>query len=198
MKYLREFETTAAYEAAKSSLVLPNISICDDEPNGVQYNPYVPEAPKLVCVYTITQDEIESDIKLISKLEYSKNCFETMKVDGIMLDAIIDTYRFETVGNHTVEYTLKNETYIEGFLFTQCTNLTSINIPSTVTDIGDYAFNECNLSTITCNAMTAPSTSYISTNADNGTLYVPVGSTGYDAWFGEYGVLGEKWTKVEF
>lgn len=40
MKYIREFENHAAYEAAESGLILPNVSLCVNE-NEVHYNPYV-------------------------------------------------------------------------------------------------------------------------------------------------------------
>ena len=38
--YLKQFETQAAYEAAESSLILPNVSLITDN-NTVHYNPYV-------------------------------------------------------------------------------------------------------------------------------------------------------------
>jgi len=41
MKYLKEFSTQAAYEAAESSLILPNVSLIT-ETNKVEYNPYDP------------------------------------------------------------------------------------------------------------------------------------------------------------
>ena len=40
MKYIKEFENHAAYEAAESGLILPNVSLCVNE-NEVHYNPYV-------------------------------------------------------------------------------------------------------------------------------------------------------------
>ena len=40
MKHIREFENHAAYEAAQSGLILPNVSLCVNE-NDVHYNPYV-------------------------------------------------------------------------------------------------------------------------------------------------------------
>ena len=39
MKYIREFENHAAYEAAESGLILPNVSLCVNE-NEVHYTPY--------------------------------------------------------------------------------------------------------------------------------------------------------------
>lgn len=41
MKYLKLFSNHAAYEAAESGLVLPNVSLCEQE-NEVHYNPYDP------------------------------------------------------------------------------------------------------------------------------------------------------------
>lgn len=38
--YLKKFETQAAYEAAQSSLILPNVSLIEEN-NGVAYKPYV-------------------------------------------------------------------------------------------------------------------------------------------------------------
>jgi hypothetical protein len=39
-KYLKEFDTHAEYESAKSNLILPNVSICIQE-NDVHYNPTI-------------------------------------------------------------------------------------------------------------------------------------------------------------
>lgn len=43
-KYLKKFETTAAYNAAKPNLILPNVSLIT-ETNGVAYNPSTPPTP---------------------------------------------------------------------------------------------------------------------------------------------------------
>lgn len=51
-KYLKKFETQAAYEAAQSSLILPNVSLTVDN-NTVHYNPSSPVPP------TPTHDYVE-------------------------------------------------------------------------------------------------------------------------------------------
>ena len=44
MIYLKKFDNHAAYEAAESSLILPNVSLCVQE-NEVHYNPSTPPTP---------------------------------------------------------------------------------------------------------------------------------------------------------
>ena len=85
---------------------------------------------------------------------------------------------------------------IQGLVF-QGTALKSIEIPSGVTSIGGSCFYQCpKLLVITSRAIAAPS---ITTNpfpqlSNNGTLYVPKGSSGYDVWMG---CLPSSWTMVE-
>ena len=45
MKYLKKFATDAAYQAAESGLILPNVSLCVQE-NHVHYNPTTPPEPQ--------------------------------------------------------------------------------------------------------------------------------------------------------
>lgn len=47
MKYLRKFDNHAAYAAAESGLILPNVSLCVNE-NEVHYNPSTPPAPPII------------------------------------------------------------------------------------------------------------------------------------------------------
>jgi len=86
--------------------------------------------------------------------------------------------------------------------FDSCMSLTSVTIGNSVTSIGNWAFKNCSsLSTITSLATTAPTigvSTFRNVN-NNGTLYVPSGSSGYDVWMGtgNYYLGKYNWTKVE-
>ena len=62
--------------------------------------------------------------------------------------------------------------------YSSCTGLTSINLPKSVTTIGDYAFDDCDNLTVVKVAMASPVaiTSGVFSNRANATLYVPFGS----------------------
>ena len=93
-------------------------------------------------------------------------------------------------------------TTISNGLINRCTNLTSMIIPSSVTSIGSGVFTLCeSLTSIYCLGMTAPSIDRLTFRwiAEDGVLYVPNGSVGYDEWMGtgDYYLGSYNWTKVE-
>ena len=86
--------------------------------------------------------------------------------------------------------------------FKGCRSLSSVTICSDITSIKQYTFSDCSgLTMVTLLASTAP---YIYSNTfknvkTNGTLYVPIGSSGYDTWMqtSSYYLGFYNWTKVE-
>jgi len=92
-------------------------------------------------------------------------------------------------------------TSIGSATFGGCIGLTSITIGSGVISISQDAFNSCSsLATITSYIMEAPTVSggTFFHLPSNGTLYVPIGSSGYESWMSDQGNLGYlNWTKVE-
>lgn len=137
--YLKEFETQAAYEAAQSSLILPNVSLTVDN-NTVHYNPYVePVETRVVTKFNVTS--ISRPTQIIG--EYSDSPFSAIEIDDVVLPSVVSAYTFSTTGEHTVKYTLTNQTSIGFKSFQNCYGLTSIDIPNSVTSIGENAFQSC-------------------------------------------------------
>ena len=137
--YLKKFETTSQYNAytASTEFITPNVSICTTE-GDVHYNPYVPET-RVVAKYNVTSTSSPTPIMN----SYISNQFSEIEIDGVVQTSVVSEYKFDTVGKHTVKYTLIDSTTIGNSTFMTCIDLTSIFIPDSVTSIGANAFSSC-------------------------------------------------------
>ena len=135
--YLKQFETQAAYEAAQSGLILPNVSLTLDN-NTVHYNPYVPPETRVVAKYNVTDTSNPTKIA-----DRTNNNISSIEIDGVEQPSVVSAYTFDTIGEHTIKYTLTNPTTIGWGGFNGCSGMTSIVIPDSVTSIGGEVFNNC-------------------------------------------------------
>lgn len=141
MKHLKQFSTTAEYNAAKSSLILPNVSVCQDAPTTVYYNPNSPTPPvetRLIAKYNVTDTSNPTEI-------YNDNAgdvFTAMEVDGVN-ETISTGYTFSTTGEHTIKFTLNEPTDLYSNTFAYCENLISVVLPNSITNTHGYAFEGC-------------------------------------------------------
>ena len=96
------------------------------------------------------------------------NDVKSIEVDGVLLDSVVTTYQFNSVGEHVIKYEFNNPTAlgngapvfynittikrviiadtftsIGGSAFQSCWGLTSVTIPDSVTSIGESAFSNC-------------------------------------------------------
>ena len=84
-------------------------------------------------------------------------------------------------------------TELGSYAFGSCA-ITTIDLPSTITDMGDSCFRSCSsLATVNCYATTAPtlngSNHFLSTSATQ--IHVPVGATGYGTTFAGLTVVAD-------
>ena len=139
--YLKEFSTHQEYEAftATTAFIKPNVSICTTE-GDVHYNPYVePVETRLVAKYNVTDTSNPTPIVYKSRI----SGFSVMEIDGVEQPSVVSAYTFSTTGEHTVKYTLTDPTSIGNSAFWDCSGLTSIDIPNSVTRIDGGAFGHC-------------------------------------------------------
>ena len=133
MKYLKKFKNHIEYEGARQVLVLPNVSLCTQE-NEVHYG----AETRVLATYNVTSTSTPTPI-----IGQGRNTFTEIEVDGVVLPSVDATYQFDTLGEHTVKYTLSDPTSIGNNAFARCTSLTSVTIPNSVTSIGNHAFETC-------------------------------------------------------
>ena len=146
-KYIKLFDTHDEYETyiTGSDKILPNVSYCKNI-NDVHYNPWtdprviakfnVENVSESVLLYGADDDVIASD--LFSNIEIDGEDINKSDLEG---DG--GYYTFDSIGEHTVKYTLSDPEVIGEQAFINCSSLTSITIPNSVTSIGRGAFSDC-------------------------------------------------------
>ena len=132
MKYLKKFKNHIEYEGARQVLVLPNVSLCTQE-NEVHYG----AETRVLATYNVTSTSTPTPIIGQGRT------FTEIEVDGVVLPSVDTTYQFDTLGEHTVKYTLSDPTSIGNNAFETCVSLTSVTIPNSVTSIGETVFMGC-------------------------------------------------------
>ena len=119
-------------------VALPNVSLCEDN-NKVYYNPIVLET-KLVVYYDI--QDISSPTTICTNYDSS---IKSIEVDGTLLDSVVTTYQFNSVGEHVIKYEFNNPTSVgnNAPLFMGLTTIKRAVIADTFTSISNYAFQNC-------------------------------------------------------
>lgn len=151
MKYLKLFTSHSDYNAAQSSLDKPNVSHCVNE-NEVHYNKKI-----------ITKIRYNASAKLVETTSSSSSGLHTNAFIGENGQLNIISHTFEngigtviidgsviTIGNYAFKKSTitainipDSVTNIGDEAFCNCTSLASITIPDSVTGIGDEAFYYC-------------------------------------------------------
>ena len=206
---LRKFATVAAYQAAE--LIKPAVSLIEEN-DDVYFDQkeVVPTFGGLTVKYYISDPT--SEVTLFNGGGSSSSSDSgsgsggggalptRMIVDGVE-ETPINTWRFETAGEHIVQYEFENNeisVYFEDIdiitnvifgnsiteipyfagvspIFGNCDSLSSVTIGSGVTSIGYLAFAGCSgLTSITCLALEPPVLNGgVFDNTNNSPIYVP-------------------------
>jgi hypothetical protein len=140
MKYTKLFNNHSEYEEymASDNAALPNLSWCIQEDEG-HFTPYVPET-KMAAKFNVTSTS--EPTRIISPILGAADAASSIEIDGVEQPSVVTGYTFSAIGEHTVKYTLTDETTFEDLL-SGCNDVTDVTIPDTVTSIGMQAFNSC-------------------------------------------------------
>ena len=183
-KYINKYTNIEAYNADDGKQY-PNVSYLVDE----DIIKWVKEKVDfVVCKYNVTSTSEAT------KLLYSSTGITYQIIDDVKQDTVKVTYTFDTLGEHTVKYKLDG-TIIDISVFYDCTNLTSVTIPNSVTEIGRNAFYNCSaLTSVTIHATTPPNLESRDTfgNTNNCPIYVPAESLEAYVQEGYWGTLVDR------
>ena len=101
----------------------------------------------ITAVFNVTSTT--SPTKIANGNEYAISGFTKMCVDDVRIP-VTDTYTFDTLGEHTVQYKLTDETKFANAAFSDCTSLTSVIIGEGLESTGYLTFDGCtNLRSVT-------------------------------------------------
>ena len=184
--------------------------ICCGDNTETIFNITIPNSIEEIGFRCFSRMKIESifipkSVKLIGEdiIDPDNNC-------DIIIDNENETYHSDINKNAIIEtstnnlifanynYNIVDEEIVKlgGQVYYNSQKITSLTLPNTLTDIGEYSINSCGyLKTITCYATTAPTlgSGALKHLSSNGKLRVPQGSD-YSTW---KSVLGSGWT-VEY
>ena len=131
--YINKYTNIEAYNADDGKQY-PNVSYLVDE-DIIKWNKYDPD--HIVAVYNVTSTS-EATKLLSNTINISK-----MWIDGVEQPSVVDSYTFDTLGEHIVKIGLSNKTTSRGFSFRFCNNIISAIIPSNVSWVYSFCFADC-------------------------------------------------------
>ena len=181
--FIQKFQNQSAYDAAEHQY--PNTSLVGTDIVFAMAAPTPPAFGGLTVKYNITQAETQYEVSLFNGGGASSCSSEsesggggalptTMIVDGVS-ETPINTWRFETAGEHIVQYTFEDNTVPQSFIDGNIGTATEVIVGTDITSIGSEAFNK-ELTSATCLSTTPPTIGDISVfggGTYNYPIYVP-------------------------
>lgn len=123
MIYLKKFETQAAYDAAESSLLTPNVALITSNGDVKYKGDSTQTNATVTCVFDVDDDNTD--------IEFYDEAFidgvSSMTFDGRPID-VTSAITSVTAGEHTVVFTLQENSNITYYAFSDSPYLKTVNI----------------------------------------------------------------------
>lgn len=187
--YINKYLNQSAYDA-DSTKQYPNTSLVGTDVVFQMSEPTPVAFGGLTVKYNVTQVEAQSEVTLFHGGGASSGSSEsssesggggvmptTMIVDGVS-ETPINTWRFETAGEHIVQYEFADDIVPQGFIDANVGVATDVIVGTDITGIGSTAFNK-ELTSATCLSTTPPTIGdpqVFGGNTQNYPIYVPAES----------------------
>ena len=182
--YINKYLSQSVYDADNTKQY-PNTSLVGTD---IVFAMAAPAFGGLTVKYNITQAETQYEVSLFNGGGASSCSSEsesggggalptTMIVDGVS-ETPINTWRFETAGEHIVQYEFADNTVPQSFIDGNIGTATEVIVGTDITSIGSKAF-ENSLTSATCLSTTPPTigdTSVFGGGSYNYPIYVPAES----------------------
>lgn len=112
----------------------PNVSYIQniDEVKWVEYDP----------TYVVAKYNVTSTSSATTLFTNTSN-ISKMWIDSVEQESVISSYTFSTTGVHTLKIALTTNTALSNNMFNNCSNLISVILPNTLSQINSYAFYNC-------------------------------------------------------
>lgn len=95
--------------------------------------------PEVIAKYYITDTTNPTPIGFN---QYTTG-FSAIEIDGVVQQSVVSAYTFSTTGEHTVKYTLTDNTKVPQNAYRQCYNLVELRLPNTVTGTSSSVCHHC-------------------------------------------------------
>ena len=153
-----------------SSLLIDDYAdLIDSIPSG--------QETRIVAKYNVT------DTTNATSLHTNNSWFSEMEIDGVVQGSVVNSYLFDTTGEHIVKYTfsnnaIKNDGYSIGTALFYGTNLKSVILPNTVVEVYQMSFMNCSqLEFVRLDSTTPPTLAVNALQSTNDCpIYVPSAS----------------------
>ena len=97
----------------------------------------------ITATFYVTDISVPTPISYKDALVDGTSGFSAIEVDGEFYPTVESAFTFTEVGEHIVKYRLVDDTTVGACAFANCSNLTSVKIPGTVTTISEGALSAC-------------------------------------------------------